>query len=124
MIATSKQLRKCGLYWWTKAFASTMLSWCSRFLVVNALFLGFAPEADQLVILGRQLVVWIILMVSPTPGGSGVSEWLFTTYYGDLIVGGTAIAVVLSLFWRVVSYYIYLIIGVFMLPSIFKHKQR
>ena len=71
--------------WWFDAFAATALTWSSRYLVVNALFWGFVPGADQLVVFGRQFVVWVVLMVSPTPGGSGVSEWLFTEYYGDLL---------------------------------------
>lgn len=124
MIITSRRLRLCGPAWWAKAFGATALSWSSRFLVVNALFWGFVPDADQLVVLGRQLVVWMILMISPTPGGSGVSEWLFTTYYGDIIAGGTAVAVVLALFWRIISYYIYLIIGAFLLPSFFNTGHK
>ena len=124
MIITSRRLRLCGPAWWAKAFGATALSWSSRFLVVNALFWGFVPDADQLVVLGRQLVVWMILMISPTPGGSGVSEWLFTTYYGDIIAGGTAVAVVLALFWRIISYYIYLIIGAFVLPSFFNTGHK
>lgn len=123
MIVTSHQLRHYGSGWWAKAFGATALSWCSRFFVVNALFWGFVPGADQLIVLGRQMVVWMVLMISPTPGGSGVSEWLFTTYYGDLITGGAAVAVVLAMFWRIISYYIYLAVGVFLLPSFFKHKD-
>ena len=123
MITTSHQLRDRSAGWWLMAFGTTALSWISRFMVVNALFGGFAPSADQMVVLGRQFVVWMVLMVSPTPGGSGVSEWLFTTYYGDLIAGGTAVALVLALFWRVISYYVYLIVGVFLLPSFFRKKK-
>ncbi|MDE6170380.1 MAG: flippase-like domain-containing protein [Duncaniella sp.] len=116
MEATGRDLRHRSLSWWLKAFAATSVSWLSRFLLVNALFLGFAPGADQFVVLARQFVVWVILMVSPTPGGAGISEWLFTTYYGDLL-GGAGMALVIALFWRILSYYVYLIIGCFILPS-------
>jgi len=124
MITTSRQLRDRNAGWWLMAFGATALSWISRFMVVNALFGGFAPSADQTVVLGRQFVVWMVLMVSPTPGGSGVSEWLFTTYYGDLIAGGAAVALVLAMCWRVVSYYVYLIAGVFLIPSFFRKKRQ
>lgn len=124
MVATSHHLRRRTVGWWLLAFGSTSLSWISRFMVVNALFAGFAPLADQMIVVGRQFVVWLVLMVSPTPGGSGVSEWLFTAYYGDLIAGGKSVALVLALFWRVISYYVYLIVGVFMIPSFFKKKNN
>lgn len=85
---TGRDLRHRPLRWWLEACGGTVLSWMSRYLVVNALFFGFAPEADQVIVLARQFVVWVILMVSPTPGGAGISEWLFTTYYGDLLLTG------------------------------------
>lgn len=124
MVTTSADLRNHTAAWWAKAFGATTLSWLSRYLVVNALFLGFAPYADQLVVLGRQVVVWVVLMVCPTPGGSGVSEWLFTEYYGDLLRdGGKSAALIIALFWRIISYYIYLIIGVCILPGWLKRSM-
>ncbi len=62
-------------------------------------------------------------MVSPTPGGSGISEWLFANYYGDLI-GTVGIAAVMALIWRLFSYYIYLIIGMALLPAYFGERGR
>ncbi len=127
MTTTSVQLRNKGLRWWLRAFGATAVSWSSRFLMVNALFLGFVPAADQIVVFGRQFVIWVALMAAPTPGGSGVSEWLFTEYYGDMIAAGAAglsIALVIALFWRLLSYYIYLIIGVCLLPGFFSRKRK
>lgn len=113
---TSADLRRQNWRWWFRVSSATVLSWCSRYLVVNALFLGFVPAASQLIVFARQFVVWVVLMVSPTPGGSGVSEWLFTTYYGDMI-HSAGMALIIALFWRIVSYYIYLIIGACILPG-------
>jgi hypothetical protein len=62
-------------------------------------------------------------MVSPTPGGSGISEWLFTNYYGDLI-GDVSIALVIALIWRMLSYYIYLIAGCCLLPTYFSRRKN
>lgn len=118
MVATSQELRNRSWRWWGEAFLGTALSWSSRYLVVNALFLGFAPYADQLVVFARQFVIWVVLMISPTPGGSGVSEWLFTEYYGDMITPG--IALIMALFWRIISYYVYLIVGACLLPGFFR----
>lgn len=124
MLETSAFVKTASRKWWLKVFGATVVSWFSRYLVVNALFWGFVPSASGLLVFGRQFVVWVVLMVSPTPGGSGISEWLFTNYYGDLI-GDVSIALVIALLWRVLSYYIYLIAGCCLLPSYFsKQKQR
>ncbi len=116
MAVAGMELRGCSFGWWLKAFFATAVSWLSRYLIVNALFWGFVPGIDQLVAFARQSVVWVVLLVSPTPGGSGLSEWLFTEYYGDMI-NSTGIALVIALLWRVITYYVYLVIGAFMIPS-------
>lgn len=126
MVETSAKLKGKPLRWWAITFGATSLSWCSRFLVVNALFLGFAGGADQLVVFGRQFIVWVALMVSPTPGGAGVSEWLFTRYYGDMIGAADPMgtALIIALFWRMISYYVYLAVGVCLLPGFFSRKHK
>lgn len=123
MVGASQELRNCTTRWWLNVFGATVVSWFSRYLVVNALFWGFVPEASQTLIFARQFVVWVVLMVSPTPGGSGISEWLFTNYYGDLIAS-TSIALILALTWRIVSYYIYLVIGTVLVPFYFSKKHK
>lgn len=124
IVATSRELRSKSHIWWLRAFFATIISWTSRFLVINALFLGFVGHTDQLVVFGRQFIVWVALMASPTPGGSGVSEWLFTNYYGDLILGGAAVTFVIALFWRLISYYIYLVVGTFLVPAWIRRRWR
>ena len=121
MIATSEWVRHCPRRWWINVFGATTLSWFSRYLVVNALFWGFVPGSSAILVFARQFVVWVVLMVSPTPGGSGISEWMFTGYYGDLI-GSAGVALVLALIWRLITYYIYLVLGVILLPSYFRKK--
>lgn len=133
MVNAGHELRHRSVAWWSRAAGATAVSWLSRFMIVNALFFGFVGGADQLLVIARQFVVWLVLMVSPTPGGSGVSEWLFTDYYGDVIrsamsqagmaaVGATVI--VIAMFWRIISYYIYLVIGIFLVPSFIKTRKK
>ena len=68
-----------------------------------------------------ELVAWIIMLIIPTPGGSGGSEWIFAQYLGDLIDAApeikSSIAIVLAFIWRLISYYPYLIIGSVIFPS-------
>ncbi|MCH5228454.1 MAG: flippase-like domain-containing protein [Muribaculaceae bacterium] len=123
MVATSKELKKKPFIFWLEVFGGTAVSWTSRYLVVNALFLGFLPVDDrwQWVILARQFVIWVVLMVSPTPGGSGFSEWIFSNYYGDL-VPSVGMALIMAIFWRIISYYVYLGIGATIIPGWLKES--
>lgn len=116
IVSTSDDLKKKNLLWWARAFFATGLSWVSRYSVVVALFLAFSVDADMLMVLVRQLVVWVVLTISPTPGGSGLSEWIFKQYYGDMIAV-SSLALVMALCWRFISYYIYLVIGICVFPS-------
>lgn len=118
MVATSVELKKKPFGFWCEVFAGTALAWTARFLVVNTLFFGLIPRDDhyQWLILGRQFVIWVVLMVSPTPGGAGLSEWLFSEYYGDL-VSTAGMALIMAVLWRVVTYYLYLLIGAMIVPG-------
>lgn len=120
LVEASVELRGKSLQWWIAPVCATIISWLSRFAVVNALMFAFIPEADQLTVLGRQFIVWALLTFTPTPGGSGISEMLFKTYYSDIVYG--PIMMVLAITWRIFTYYIYLFIGIFMIPSLFKKK--
>lgn len=125
MMATGKSLRTKPFRFWLEVFGGTALSWTSRYLVVNALFLGFVATADhaQWLIFAREFVLWVVLNVSPTPGGSGLSEWLFSEYYGDL-VSSAGMALILAVFWRIISYYVYLGVGAVIVPGWLKNSVR
>lgn len=121
IITTSKEMRGQSFIFWVKAFGATIFSWSARFWVVNALIMAFRTSNDQFVfigdqflIYGRQLVMWVILLISPTPGGSGVAEYAFPIFLGDFIPAGLETA--LGLLWRLLSYYPYLFIGFIILP--------
>lgn len=117
MALTGTTLRHRPASWWGLAFLATALTWTARFCVVNSLFLAFSYAALQTIVFARQFVVWTLLFISPTPGGSGLSEWLFTNYYGDLLGGDRSVALVLAVCWRLLTYYLFLIIGAFIVPS-------
>lgn len=119
LIRTSIAISKKPLIYWVKSFIATIFSWSARYWVVNFMLLAFFHERynlyDHFLLFGRQLSMWIILLVSPTPGGSGVAEYIFSDFLGDFI-GNEAWFAPLALFWRLISYYPYLIIGVIILP--------
>ena len=115
LIQTSKELKGKPAMFWLKAFAATMFSWTARFWVVNFLLLAFTPVADHLLVYGRQLVMWVIMLISPTPGGAGVAEFAFQGFLADFTPIG--LAGLLAVLWRLLSYYPYLFIGAIILPK-------
>ena len=115
IIESSKALKSKPFAFWLKVFGSTFLSWSSRYLVVNALLLAFFTFGDHLLLFARQLVMWIMMLVMPTPGGSGFSEYFFREYLGEFIPAA-GMATILALLWRLVTYYPYLLVGAVVFP--------
>ena len=62
------------------------------------------------------LILWMVMVVSPTPGGSGISEYAFKEYYSDIFYSTSAIIFV-TLVWRIISYYLYLVLGLIIIPN-------
>ena len=115
IMEASKEYKNKSSKFWFSVIGSTYFSWLSRFLVVNFMIAAFVGGADQILIYGRQIVMWVILLISPTPGGAGVAELAFSGFLGDLIPFG--FAGILALLWRLLSYYPYLFIGSIILPG-------
>ncbi len=115
IITTSKEMKNKPFIFWFRALSATFLSWTARFWVVNFLIMSVTPVGQHFLIYARQLVMWVILLISPTPGSSGVAEYLFSDFLGDFIPIGLTAA--LALLWRIVSYYPYIFIGAIVLPN-------
>ncbi len=122
IIENSKVLKTKPISFWLKAFAATIFSWTSRYWVVNALFLAFFVVDDHVLLFARQLVMWIMMLVSPTPGGSGFTEYVFTEYLGDFLPAVAGIAIVMATMWRLITYYPYLFVGAFIVPTWIRKK--
>ena len=119
---SSKELKKKSFSFWLKAFGATVFSWTSRYWVVNAMFVAFFVINEHALLYARQLVMWIMMLVSPTPGGSGFTEFVFTEYLGDFLPQVAGIVVLMATLWRLITYYPYLIIGAIIGPSWIKDK--
>ena len=121
-ISASREFRSKSFFFWLKAFTATFFSWTARYWVVNFLLLAFFLVDDHFLIFARQLVMWIMMLVSPTPGGSGFAEFVFSRYLGEFIPVG--FAVLMALVWRMVSYYPYLFIGAIIFPRWVSQKFK
>jgi len=65
--------------------------------------------------------MWLILLMSPTPGGTGVAEFAFEGFLTDFIPLGLAAS--LAILWRFISYWPYIFIGVIVLPKWLKRTH-
>jgi uncharacterized membrane protein YbhN (UPF0104 family) len=127
LVIASEELKKQGFLFWLKAFIASFFSWSARYLVLNFLILAlFASSSyvqsdyisgigDQILLFARQLVMWIMMLVMPSPGGSGFVEAIFSEYMAEFIpIGFVAL---MALLWRFITYYPYLIVGSLVLPK-------
>lgn len=126
IVISSEELKKMSFSFWVKAVFHTFVSWTSRYLLVNAILLSFFVIRDHLLIFTRQLILWIMMIISPTPGGSGFAEIILGRYLSDLIpvdaVHAQGVALAMALVWRVISYYPFLIAGVLVVPLWIRRK--
>ncbi len=115
IITTSHEMKGKPFVFWLKAYFATFFSWTARFWVVNFLIMMVIPVNQHFMIYAKQLVMWVIMLISPTPGGSGIAEIIFSDFLGEFIPVGASAA--LALLWRLISYYPYLFIGTLILPG-------
>lgn len=114
VVITSQELKGKNLNFWAKCFGATFLSWTARFMVINCLILAFVASADHFIIYARQMVMWVIMLISPTPGSSGVAEMVFEGFLKEFTMPN--LTGFQAFLWRLFSYYPYLIIGVILFP--------
>lgn len=117
LIISANGLRKRGWEYWWPALVATFVSWTARYSIVNCILHAFHPDMsfrNDAVIYGKQVIMGIIVLLSPTPGGSGLAEFIFHDFLGMFIATGLAPA--LALLWRLMSYYPYIVMGLVLLP--------
>jgi len=105
---------------WVKVLGVTMISWSARFMILNAVLYIFFDSVSNLEVFARQLSLWIAMLVSPTPGAAGIAEYSLPVFMqGVAVVGGVAVVV-----WRILTYFVYLIIGSLLLPKWIARTSR
>jgi len=119
---SSQEMKSLPARLWWAAIAATAASWSARFLslvAVMAMVVAPLSELDTLAIVARQLIMWVYLLISPTPGSSGIAEWLLDAFFSpwfalspSLIAPTTTI-----LIWRMATHFVYLLLGVLVIPG-------
>jgi uncharacterized protein (TIRG00374 family) len=117
MVLASAQLRGNGPRYWWHAAISTIFVWTARYAIIGCLIAAFVPmdTGTFLFIFARNITYKVILLVAITPGGAGIAEGAFPTFFGKFI--GTATMTSFMVFlYRIVTFYLYLVLGMVFLP--------
>lgn len=127
IIEASKELVGKSWNYWLPIIGATIFIWSSRYLMLNALIGAYESLSlnEHIIIFARQVIMWIVMMISPTPGSSGTAEFFFAQFFSEFLVGYTFVT---SILWRLLSYYPYLLLGAIFLPRwikqvFFKKKE-
>ncbi|WP_426493291.1 lysylphosphatidylglycerol synthase transmembrane domain-containing protein [Hymenobacter sp. 102] len=117
LVLASQQLRGNGWGYWLRAALSTAFVWTARYLVIGCLIAAFIDVSwsEFWLIFGRNLTYKVILLIAVTPGGAGIAEGAFPTFFGKFI-GTPTMTNFMVLLYRIVTYYLYLVLGAVFLP--------
>ena len=103
--------------YWFQISMATVVAWVCRYTILNFLIMAYTDKVslfEHITIFGKHLILWIVMLFSPTPGSSGTAEYFFPRFF-DVYLGEYAFGV--AILWRAISYYPYLVIGAFLLPK-------
>ncbi|OFY66667.1 MAG: hypothetical protein A3H98_09820 [Bacteroidetes bacterium RIFCSPLOWO2_02_FULL_36_8] len=112
IISASQELKHQKFGYWFSIFITTFIVWTSRFFFVNCLTAAVNPDINHLFVFARHCLLWIVILVAPTPGGSGIAEISFNTFFGEFLNNHLTAIVI---FWRILTYWIYLLGGIILL---------
>lgn len=122
LATSSEAMRQLPASRWVGALVATWMSWTARFLTLVAVMgMVVAPWGDLNagLIVARQLVMWVFLLISPTPGSSGVAEWLLGVFFAEefALAASPLSPAITMLVWRMATHFLYLLIGVLVIPG-------
>lgn len=128
IIAASREFKDKSYKYWVSIGLATVFIWSARYFMLNALISAYESLtfSEHIIIFARQIIMWIVMMISPTPGSSGTAEFFFTQFFSEFLTGYTFVT---SIVWRLLSYYPYLLLGAIFLPRwikqvFFKKKKN
>lgn len=115
LLIASKHLRSKNAGFWLHASISTIFVWTARYAIIGCLIAAFTQLSfqDHLVVFSRNLMYKIVLFLAVTPGGAGMAEISFPALFGVFLGSFTTIIILL---YRVLTYYIYLVVGAVVFP--------
>lgn len=117
----SQYLKGYSVFYWLKILIITFVIWSSRYLILNFVSATYVNLSLQqhIDIFFKHIVMWVATLISPTPGSTGTTELFFNALYSDTLKN---CIVPITLIWRCLTYYVYLIVGIILLPKLLNKK--
>ena len=112
--ARARLLRSQSAGFYLKGFILTLLPWLSRYALVVLIIWSVFPELDVVLAFLRTIALSLASTALPLPGGAGGVEALYVLFLGAPLVPGAIVTPTL-LAWRILSYYLFLVTGTFLL---------
>lgn len=108
-----------------KGFLLTTGVWMGRYLLVVFIVWSVYAEFDKILMLLRTVAMHLSALVLPTPGGSGGLEGLYALFIAPMMPEALVAPTLLT--WRVLGYYIFVALGVYLFMHQFQqtvHRQE
>lgn len=124
LLTAAQEFKTKRFFFWIKAFFATFLAWMGRYLVLNCVLAAFVVMSfgEHLAAYARQAIMFVMMIISPTPGSSGVAEGVFGRLFSEYaamatqlpadLAEGAGFVLILASLWRLVTYYPYLFLGI------------
>ncbi|NND07603.1 MAG: flippase-like domain-containing protein [Saprospiraceae bacterium] len=117
---TSRTLYRQDRSYHISAFVATAGAWSCRFFLIICLIAGICGTvkfdlASIFELYARIQTMFVMMAVSPTPGGAGFAEILFGELLADYVPSG--ISFVVASLWRMMAYYFFLLAGAIIIPQ-------
>lgn len=116
IILTAHEFKGRSGAFWSTMLLCTIVTWLIRYAFLNCLVATYMPVTlgEHLTLVGKQVIMWSLMLVPISPGGSGVAELLFKQFFESMLKEYT---LPLALLWRLSTFYLYLILGMVFLPK-------
>jgi uncharacterized protein (TIRG00374 family) len=123
ILLASNEAKTKSISFWVKAFSYTFLSWSARYILAFFVIAAMMHSMPDLIdVYGKLYFIRTLSILPLSPGGIGVAELSFLALLCSYMPFGlTKIA---TLIWRFLSYHIYLILGVILIPFYIKNKDK
>lgn len=115
----AQTLRLQPVRFYVIGLALTFANWSLRYLLILFVVWGVYAPVDKVLVLLRGTALTLASLAMPTPGGSGGIEGLYYLFF-DSLMPTSAVAPTL-LAWRMLGYYLFIAIGIFLTTH---HMQK
>ena len=115
IILASQELKGMKISYWVNICMATVFIWVARYTILNCLIEAFTNLSvmNHLLVFARHLMMWVVMLISPTPGSSGSAEFFFPQFFSEFLNSYTFVT---NISWRLLTYYFYLLLGAIFLP--------